>query len=284
MHKTLHWILRIGTAGIFIGHGMFGVIGGKVGWLPYFAAVGITPAIAWPLMRAIGIFDVSIAISILLRPSRPALYYMVSWGFWTALLRPLAGEGWAEFFERFPNWIVPLAFLFMQFPSPFYLKTAIDKSKRLRFISWCLVLGTAVHFLGHGAYGAIVAKKLWYTYMAAYGFDHAFVDAYHMIKTFGWIEMALGAIILLRPARGPVLLALIFLCFDPFARLLVSEPVWEFVERFGNIAAPLALLVVIGRPLKLRDWFLPKSPQEVVALSSGNSLPWWQPAPSEIAG
>ena len=39
--RLLEWVLRIGAAGCFIGHGAFGVIG-KEAWLPYFAVAGIS--------------------------------------------------------------------------------------------------------------------------------------------------------------------------------------------------------------------------------------------------
>jgi len=44
-------------------------------------------------------------------PFRIVLLYMTIWGFWTATLRPLAGEPIWEFIERVPNWAIPLAFL-----------------------------------------------------------------------------------------------------------------------------------------------------------------------------
>ena len=39
--------------------------------------------------------------------------YMAVWGLWTALLRPLSGEPWWETIERAPNYLVPLALLFV---------------------------------------------------------------------------------------------------------------------------------------------------------------------------
>ena len=73
--------------------------------------VGVPEGLAWRLMPVVGTVDVGLGLLVALRPARAALLYMALWGFWTALLRPLAGEPLWEFLERTPNWAVPLALL-----------------------------------------------------------------------------------------------------------------------------------------------------------------------------
>src|SRR5215472_6934231 len=63
------------------------------------------------LMPLIGTVDITLGILTLFRPLRAVLLYYTLWGFWTALLRPLAGEGIWELVERAYNYGVPLAFL-----------------------------------------------------------------------------------------------------------------------------------------------------------------------------
>ena len=46
---TLHWILRVACCMCYVGHGAFGIMT-KVGWLPFFAVVGIPAETAWTLM------------------------------------------------------------------------------------------------------------------------------------------------------------------------------------------------------------------------------------------
>lgn len=107
------WILRIAVAGEFLGHGIF-ALQGKQGWFKYFEAVGITGAeTITTLMLVIGIADVCLALLVLVRPVRAALLYMVLWGFWTALLRPIAGDPIWDFIERWANWGAPLALLLL---------------------------------------------------------------------------------------------------------------------------------------------------------------------------
>jgi len=107
----LYWMLRIACAAEFIGHGAFGIIT-KADWVPYFGVIGIPPELAWKLMPVIGTVDIALGLLVgFVRPFRIVLLYMTIWGFWTATLRPLAGEPIWEFIERVPNWAIPLAFL-----------------------------------------------------------------------------------------------------------------------------------------------------------------------------
>src|SRR5688500_7320424 len=107
-----YWSLRVGAALCFIGHGAFGFIT-KEAWLSYFAVAGIPEAWAWQLMPLIGGIDVMVGMSVLFAPRALPLIYMVVWAFWTALLRPLAGESFFEALERAGNYGVPLALLFL---------------------------------------------------------------------------------------------------------------------------------------------------------------------------
>jgi hypothetical protein len=108
--KKAQWILRIAVAGEFIGHGVF-ALQIKQGWIPYFTALGFSAETATTLLPLIGIFDIALAILILIKPVRIAVLWMAIWGFWTALVRPIAGEPIWDFVERFANWGAPLALL-----------------------------------------------------------------------------------------------------------------------------------------------------------------------------
>jgi hypothetical protein len=72
-----------------------------------FTLFGIPEAWAWRLMPVVGSVDIVLGTLTLLAPTRAALLYMTVWGLFTALLRPLAGEWWWEFFERAYNFGVP---------------------------------------------------------------------------------------------------------------------------------------------------------------------------------
>jgi len=167
------WILRVAVGACFIGHGAFGVIT-KDAWLPYFAIFGIPEAWAWTLMPLVGAVDISIGVLTLIQPVRAVILYMAFWGFQTACLRPLAGQGVWELFERAGNYGVPLAFLcqlgagrsladwFSTRPMP-TLTVA-----RASAIGWILRATTALLLIGHGGFDFAMHKD-WTAYAAAVG-------------------------------------------------------------------------------------------------------------------
>ena len=113
--KKIEWILRIGVAGEFLGHGVLAVLKKKdwIGWVEQLA--GVDTATATTLLVTVGVIDVLLAILVLVKPIKPLLLWMAFWGFWTALVRPLVanpvfgGTSVWDFVERFANWAAPLA-------------------------------------------------------------------------------------------------------------------------------------------------------------------------------
>ena len=110
--KKVEWLLRIGVAGEFVGHGLLAV-GGKQDWVGWISQMlHINTATATTLLLLIGMSDVIVALIVLLKPMRPVLLWAAFWGFWTALVRPLVGQSVLDFIERSANWAAPLALYF----------------------------------------------------------------------------------------------------------------------------------------------------------------------------
>ncbi|MBI2623146.1 MAG: hypothetical protein HYW65_01040 [Candidatus Liptonbacteria bacterium] len=107
------WVLRIAVAGEFLGHGAFALQGKAqwVGWIERFLSVDAGAAAQ--VLFAVGVMDVLFALLVLIKPLPWALLWMAFWGFWTALVRPIMGESWWDFVERWANWGAPLALLFL---------------------------------------------------------------------------------------------------------------------------------------------------------------------------
>ncbi len=111
--KRIEWVLRIAVAGEFLGHGVF-ALQGKQAWLNWISQLtGADAGTAAILLTLVGLFDVVVAIIVLLRPVRIALLWAAVWGFWTALVRPIVGEPIWDFVERWANWGAPLALLLL---------------------------------------------------------------------------------------------------------------------------------------------------------------------------
>jgi uncharacterized membrane protein YphA (DoxX/SURF4 family) len=245
---TVHWILRVGVAACFIGHGAFGIIT-KPAWLPYFAVWGIPEPWAWRLMPVVGGVDISIGILTLIQPVRAVILYMVVWGLQTAALRPLAGEGAWELLERAGNYGVPLAFLLLLGPgrSPRDWVSSRPAPRltleRAAAIQWTLRIATACLLIGHGAFDFAMHKD-WSRYAAAIGISPATVAAHPLRPFAGWAEVVIGLFVLVWPPAPVLVFVFVWKVGTEALRPLAGEPIWEFVERSGSYAAPLALLTL----------------------------------------
>ena len=237
------WILRVGVAGCFIGHGAFGVIT-KAAWVPYFAVGGVNEAWAWRLMPWIGWMDITVGILALVRPCRALFGWAAVWTIWTALLRPLSGEPFWEALERAGNYGVPLAILagiglsgswFGRLPS---VQTPLAARGRL---AWSLRLTTFLLLVGHAGLGFFSHKAGLARHYGALGV----ADPAALVPQVGLFEFFLAGLVLVLPRPG-LLLAVCFWKIAAETLFLVSgAPVWEFIERFGSYTAPLALALLL---------------------------------------
>lgn len=242
--RKLHYVLRIAAAMCFIGHGAFGIITKKV-WLSYFAVVGIGPEHGWHLMPLVGTFDILCGVSLLLYPTRAVLSWLLIWGTTTALMRPLAGEPLAEFFERAGNFGAPLALLVIH---GFDRKKLFERLRpateldRSELLSKLLRVITATLLAGHGVLGLIEKKGLIGQY-AALGFAHPQQIA-HIIGSF---EIVAAAGVLLVPTRLRATI-LVLLVWKMASELFYPQwEVFEWIERGGSYGALLALWMVLPR-------------------------------------
>ncbi|ETW97184.1 hypothetical protein [Candidatus Entotheonella palauensis] len=259
---TLYWILRIACVMCYVGHGAFGVIT-KEGWLPYFAVVGIPAEYAWMLMPVVGIVDILLGISVLFRPTRAGLIYMVIWSTWTALLRPLAGQGASEFLERAGNYGIPLALLFISYTGHqvqgWFAKVEpqrITEQLGQRLIR-IVRLSACALLVGHGAFGAITGKAMLMDHFASVGIGSGAPDAAGLLQLIGLGEMVLGGAMLFTTAPGLLWAAFGWKVFTELLYPISGDSFFEFVERGGSYAAPLALLVLFAIG-KQRGWHIPR--------------------------
>ena|SRR3989344_1212724 len=110
--KTVSYLLRLAVFGEFLGHGLF-AIQGKAQWVGWVSQLfGVDTALATQILLVIGTFDIIVALFVLLKPNKPILLWAIFWGFSTALMRPVVGEPFLDFVERWANWGAPLALLY----------------------------------------------------------------------------------------------------------------------------------------------------------------------------
>jgi|SRR5579859_916482 len=120
-------------------------------------------------------------------------------------------------------------------------------------LEWLLRLAVAGAFIGHGAYGAVVAKSSWFTYFAALGIPESVVSLNGLMTLVGVAEITAGVVTLVLPIPALLILMAGWKIFSELLRPIAGEPVWEFVERASNMVAPLALIVVNRERVRLAN-------------------------------
>jgi hypothetical protein len=240
--KRLYLVLQIAAAMCYVGHGAFGVLT-KAAWVPFFAAFGIGRDAAYLLMPVVGTVDILLGLSVLVRPTKAALLYMAAWAVFTALLRPLAGQPFAETLERAGNYGVPLALLVIglaSFPTGRWLArippAALDAFTTVR-VGFFLRATTATLLLGHGLL-ALSGKPGLVGHAAVLGLGPSAVTAQ------GAIEVALALAVLAAPMTPVLVAALAWKVATELLFPMTGDSFWEFVERGGSYGGPLALLVL----------------------------------------
>ena len=143
-------------------------------------------------------------------------------------------------------------------PGTSFLQTTLPPVtlRRLVTLEWLLRLATAGAFIGHGAYGTFMQKPGWYGILTELGFSRASVDTHNLMVWVGSVEMTLAVLALVAPIPALLLVMFVWKLGTEFVWYpLHGLPAWEFVERWANYTAPLALLLVRGWPTTLRTWF-----------------------------
>jgi hypothetical protein len=110
----VYWILRIGLAFTFLGHGIL-AIQVKSGWLPYLTTIGLSGGLAMTLMPIIGILDLIVFGFLIIKPVLPVLIWALIWTLLTTLIRPFAGEEIWVVIERGAIWSTPIALVLMHY-------------------------------------------------------------------------------------------------------------------------------------------------------------------------
>jgi|SRR3989338_2032665 len=117
---------------------------------------------------------------------------------------------------------------------------------------WILRIGIFGMFLGHGVF-AILIKQSWIHYITAVGFSDAAAES--LLFLIGIIDIIVAIFALVHPIKLVLIWATLWSFATALIRPISGEPIWDFVERSANWAAPLALLSLQGFPKKLKDLF-----------------------------
>lgn len=117
---------------------------------------------------------------------------------------------------------------------------------------WILRIGIFGTFLGHGIF-AIGVKQEWIPMITAFGFSESVATT--MLPLIGTMDIVVATLALVWPIRIVLIWATFWAFATALARPIAGDPLWDFVERTANWAAPLALLILQGVPKKIKDIF-----------------------------
>ncbi|MBP9771547.1 MAG: hypothetical protein KBD16_01335 [Candidatus Pacebacteria bacterium] len=123
----------------------------------------------------------------------------------------------------------------------------------MKLLTWVLRIAVAGEFLGHGVF-ALQGKQQWIGWIGEMlGTDPA--TAATLLTLVGVMDLLVALLVLVKPIRIALLWAALWGFWTALVRPLVGEPVWDFIERWANWGAPLALLIIRGWPQSGREWF-----------------------------
>ncbi|MAZ40898.1 hypothetical protein CL654_02180 [bacterium] len=120
-------------------------------------------------------------------------------------------------------------------------------------VEWTLRITVAGEFLGHGVF-ALQGKEGWFPYFNVIGMtDPAQIT--QLLQLIGIMDIILAVLVLVRLIPILLLWMTLWGTWTAVLRPLAGEPIWDFVEQFANIGAPLALFFVQGIPRSVKGWF-----------------------------
>ena len=110
---------------------------------------------------------------------------------------------------------------------------------------WVLRIAVAGEFLGHGVL-ALQGKADWVGGFVKFGVSDP-NTATTLLLLVGIVDLIVALVVLFKPIK-PILLWAVFWGFwTALVRPIVGAPIWDFVERFANWGAPLALFFLLKK-------------------------------------
>ena len=121
-----------------------------------------------------------------------------------------------------------------------------------KYIEWILRIAVAGEFFGHGML-AVGGKADWIKWIGQMtGTDPS--TAGQLIFLIGIFDVFVAFLFLVYPVRIVILWATFWGFWTALVRPLVGVGWLDFIERWANWGAPLALLFMYGWPQEMRDW------------------------------
>jgi len=128
--------------------------------------------------------------------------------------------------------------------APRVLRTGADSAY------WALRVGSAMCFIGHGAFG-FITKAAWLPYFGVVGIPESL--AWKLMPLIGAVDVTAGMAVLFAPRAIPLIYMSVWALWTALLRPLSGESGLEAVERAGNYGVPFAMLLMTALPLSFRS-------------------------------
>ena len=129
----------------------------------------------------------------------------------------------------------------------------ILKQSDLRIVEWVLRIAVFGEFLGHGVLALQVTPKFVGLIEGMSGITGQAAE--YLLVSIGIIDIITAVLAIVFPFRLLLLWASVWGFLTALARPVAGEPVWDFVERWANWGAPLALLYLRRFPTTFKELF-----------------------------
>ena len=129
----------------------------------------------------------------------------------------------------------------------------VMSAKESKFLDWTLRISMFGEFLGHGvtAYGLSATFLHMLNAMTGITGD----AANKLLQAVGLFDIFVAFLVLVKPLRIILVWAVFWAFMTALARPIAGDQIWGFVERWGNVGIPLALLLLRGLPKTSKEWF-----------------------------
>ncbi|NND06624.1 MAG: hypothetical protein HKN87_09605 [Saprospiraceae bacterium] len=114
--------------------------------------------------------------------------------------------------------------------------------KQSNWPEYILRIGVCGTFLGHGIF-ALQHKTAWLAFLTFWGISPE--NGLFLMTVIGIVDVIIALVTLFRPVKALLIYAAIWAFLTALMRPIAGGYLLDFVERFSNVAAPLALYLLL---------------------------------------
>ena len=131
--------------------------------------------------------------------------------------------------------------------------STLSKPTSIKRVEWILRIAVFGTYLGHGMLALQLKPSFLELIEGTSGITGALAE--NLLYTIGVVDVMTAILAIVYPFRLLLLWATLWGFLTAIARPVSGEPVWDFIERWANWGAPLALLYLRNLPISLKELF-----------------------------